>query len=109
MLFAVKYKDQIQSLIFPEKPIFNFRVNQTSKISLIVQNKRGLVSANSTIVAPRGIPRSLFAITQKAHLSRVGVQYATGILSDALLFAQASALAQESLPTCSIPRAYGAI
>ncbi len=51
------YQDKLklQSLIFTKKPTFDFRVNQTPKISLILQNKRELASANSPIVVPRGI------------------------------------------------------
>ncbi len=51
------YQDKLklQSLIFTEKPTFNFSINQTPKISLILQNKRELASASSPIVVPRGI------------------------------------------------------
>ena len=51
------YEDKLkyQSLIFPEKPIFDFSGNRTPKISLILQNKRELASASSPIVVPRRI------------------------------------------------------
>jgi site-specific DNA recombinase len=48
-------KLKLQSLIFIEKPIFDFSGNRTPKISLILQNKRELASASSPIVVPRGI------------------------------------------------------
>ena len=48
-------KLKLQSLIFTEKPAFNFSINQTPKISLILQNKRELASANYPIVASRGV------------------------------------------------------
>ena len=48
-------KLRLQSLIFTEKPTFDFTGNRTPKISLILQNKRELASANSPIVVPRGI------------------------------------------------------
>ena len=51
------YEDKLkyQCLIFPEKPVFDFSENRTPKLSLILQNKRELASANSPIVVPRGI------------------------------------------------------
>jgi len=51
------YQDKLklQSLIFTEKPTFDFTGNRTPKISLILQNKRELASANSPIVVLRGI------------------------------------------------------
>ena len=51
------YQDKLklQSLIFTEKPTFDFTGNRTPKISLILQNKRELASASSPIVVPRGI------------------------------------------------------
>jgi len=48
-------KLKLQSLIFPEKPIFDFTGNRTPKISLILQTKRELAQASSPIVVPRGI------------------------------------------------------
>ncbi|NCD00525.1 hypothetical protein EOL94_00275 [bacterium] len=48
-------KLKLQSLIFTEKPTFDFTGNQTPKISLILQTKRELAHANSPIVVPRGI------------------------------------------------------
>lgn len=51
------YQDKLkfQSLIFTEKPTFDFTGNRTPKISLILENKRELASASSPIVVPRGI------------------------------------------------------
>lgn len=51
------YEDKLkyQSLIFPEKPVFDFSENRTPKLSLILQTKRELAQASSPIVVPRGI------------------------------------------------------
>jgi hypothetical protein len=48
-------KLKLQSLIFTEKPVFDFSENRTPKISLILQTKRELAQASSPIVVPRGI------------------------------------------------------
>ncbi len=48
-------KLKLQSLIFPEKPVFDFSENRTPKLSLILQTKRELAQASSPIVVPRGI------------------------------------------------------
>ena len=53
---------------------------------------------------PTGNYRAHFLLKlQKVHLSRVGVQYATGILSGARPLVPASAAPHVSLPTCPIP------
>ena len=48
-------KLKLQSLIFTEKPTFDFSENRTPKLSLILQTKRELAPASSPIVVPRGI------------------------------------------------------
>jgi len=62
------YQDKLklQSLIFTEKPIFDFSGNRTPKISLILENKRELASASSPIVVPRGI----IALTRRHNAAR---------------------------------------
>ncbi|HZJ40707.1 MAG TPA: hypothetical protein VFD16_00365 [Candidatus Saccharimonadales bacterium] len=59
-------------------------------------------------VIPYGVPignylARFLSEVQKAYSSGVGVRSSPGASPDALLFAPASAVAQESLPTCSIP------
>ena len=54
---SLGYYDKLkfQSLIFPEKVYFDFSESRTTKMSLILQNKRELASASSPKVRPVGI------------------------------------------------------
>ena len=48
-------KLKLQSLIFPEKPIYDHLKFQTPKLSPILQSKKDLANAKSLLVAPRRI------------------------------------------------------